>query len=77
MQSGAFYDISNFGESYALSSLVNDDFLEVDVGYVESYVDSQHDNPHQPIGDNPPVEDGVWVQCPRGSLKDLTFMALK
>lgn len=59
MQSGAFYDISNFGESYALSFLVNDDFLEVDVGYVESYVDSQHDNPHQPIGDNPPVEDGV------------------
>lgn len=58
-------------------SLINDDSLEVNVGCVESYVDSQHDNPHPPIGDNPPVEDGVLVQCFRGSLKNLTFMALK
>lgn len=60
----ALYDISDLGESYSLPSLVNDDPLKVVVGRVESYVDSQQDNAHPPIVDNPSVEDGGLSAMP-------------
>lgn len=49
----ALYDISDLGESYSLPSLVN-----------VSYVDSQQDNAHPPIVDNPSVEDGGLSAMP-------------
>lgn len=73
------YDMSHLGESYAPSSLVEDNLVVPDAGLqrVESYVNSQQGVTHEPSQHNSPIEDrGVTGQLDRQTDSQIDVRAL-